>query len=195
MEICSNKKINFKYLLILIFIFSNICYADTTFKDIEKKKVSYLDFFLLNFENKLKSRTLVLRNEMFASRVQYSNIGLRVDYNSKDKKIFIDIYAIMDKVRYSKKKYTQKISDCNQVRNLIFFNKYGYKFFTQKRDPAFTVNIMNEKFKEIFFRNLNLDEEEIEFLINNMLVEVIIFHPITKKELTCSGKAIAYELS
>ena len=131
---------------------------------------------------------------MDASPIQYSNIGLRVDYNSKDKKIFIDIYAIMDKVRYSKKKYTQKISDCNQVRNLIFFNKYGYKFFTQKRDPSLTESIMNEKFIEIFFRNLNLDKKEIEFLVDSMFVEVVIFHPITKKELSCSGKANRYEL-
>ena len=79
MGICNNKKINIKYFLIFFFIFSNICHADTTFKDIEKKKVSYLDFFLLNFENKLKNRTQILRNEMFASRVQYSNIGTRID--------------------------------------------------------------------------------------------------------------------
>ena len=55
--------------------------------------------------------------------------------DKKKEKIFINLYAVMDKNRYSKKRYKQKMSDCNQIRNLIFYNKYGYKFFSQKRDP------------------------------------------------------------
>ena len=70
----------------------------------------------------------------------------------------------MDKNRYSKKKYKQKLSDCNQVRNLIFYRKNGYKFFTQKRDPALSVDIMEDIFKEVFFNNVSFEEKEIEFL-------------------------------
>ena len=57
---------------------------------------------------------------MLATRVQYSDVGTQVNLDNKKEEIFINIYAIMDKNRYSKKRYEQKLSDCNQVRNLIF---------------------------------------------------------------------------
>ena len=101
----------------------------------------------------------------------------------------------MDKSRYSKKKYRQKLSDCNQIRNLIFYRKHGYKFFTQKRDPALSVEIMEDIFKEVFFSNVSFEEKEIEFLLANMLLEITVYHPVTKKELICSGKINAYELN
>ena len=132
---------------------------------------------------------------MFATRVQYSNIGIQVDFDNKKEEIFITIYAIMDKYRYSKKRYKQKLSDCNQVRNLIFYKKHGYKFFTQKRDPALSQSVMEDIFKEVFFNNLSFDEKEIEFLLDNMFVDVTILHPVKKKELSCSGKVNAYELN
>ena len=132
---------------------------------------------------------------MFVLRVQYSNVGIQVNLDRKKEEIFINIYAIMDKHRYSKKKYKQKLSDCNQVRNLIFYKKHGYKFFTQKRDPALSQGVMEDIFKEVFFNNLSFDEKEIEFLIDNMFVDVTILHPVKKKELSCSGKVNAYELN
>ena len=100
----------------------------------------------------------------------------------------------MDKRRYSKKRYKQKLSDCNQVRNLIFYKKHGYKFFTQKRDPALSQGIMEDIFKEAFFNNINFNEKEIIFLLDKMFVKVIIFHPIEKRELSCYGKVNDYEL-
>ena len=132
---------------------------------------------------------------MLATRVQYSNIGIGVDFDNKREKILIKIYAVMDKNRYSKKKYNQKLSDCNQVRNLIFYKRQGYKFFTQKRDPALSQSVMEDIFKEVFFNNLSFDEKEIEFLLDNMFVDVTILHPVKKKELSCSGKVNAYELN
>ena len=100
----------------------------------------------------------------------------------------------MDKHRYSKKRYKQKLRDCNQVRNLIFYQKTGYKFFTQKRDSAFSQGIMEDVFKGVFLNNISFNEEEINFLLNKMFVDVTIFHPIRKTELTCSGKVNEYEL-
>ena len=100
----------------------------------------------------------------------------------------------MDKNRYKKKKYVPKLRDCNQVRNLIFYNKHGYKFFTQKRDPMLSQGVMIDIFKENFFYNTDFDDTEMEFLLDKMFVEVKIFHPIQKKELYCSGKINDYEL-
>ena len=196
MVICK-KKIIINIILNIIIIFSVIKpgHTELNFKSLETKQVSYLDFFLLKFENTLNKRSLILRKQLLATRVQYSNIGIGVDFDNKREKISIKIYAVMDKNRYSKKKYKQKLSDCNQVRNLIFYKRQGYKFFTQKRDPALSQSVMEDIFKEVFFNNLSFDEKEIEFLIDNMIVDVTILHPVKKKELSCSGKVNAYELN
>ena len=196
MVICK-KKIIINIILNIIIIFSVIKpgHTELNFKSLETKQVSYLDFFLLKFENTLNKRSLILRKQLLATRIQYSNIGIGVDFDNKREKISIKIYAVMDKNRYSKKKYKQKLSDCNQVRNLIFYKRQGYKFFTQKRDPALSQSIMEDIFKEVFFNNLSFDEKEIEFLLDNMFVDVTILHPVKKKELSCSGKVNAYELN
>ena len=196
MAICK-KKIIINIILNIIIIFSVIKpgHTELNFKSLETKQVSYLDFFLLKFENTLNKRSLILRKQLLATRVQYSNIGIGVDFDNKREKISIKIYAVMDKNRYSKKKYKQKLSDCNQVRNLIFYKRQGYKFFTQKRDPALSQSVMEDIFKEVFFNNLSFDEKEIEFLLDNMFVDVTILHPVKKKELSCSGKVNAYELN
>ena len=196
MAICK-KKIIINIILSVLLILAVIKpgYAELNFKSFETKKVSYLDFFLLKFENTITKRSQVLRRQLFATRVQYSNIGIQVDFDNKKEKITVNIYAIMDRNRYSKKNYKQKLSDCNQVRNLIFYQRHGYKFFTQKRDPALSQGVMEDIFKDAFFNNLSFNEREIKFLLNRMFVNVTILHPLKKKELSCSGKVNDYELN
>ena len=196
MVICE-KKIIINIILSVLLILAVIKpgYAELNFKSFETKKVSYLDFFLLKFENTITKRSRVLKRQLFATRVQYSNIGIQVDFDNKKEKITVNIYAIMDRNRYSKKNYKQKLSDCNQVRNLIFYQKHGYKFFTQKRDPALSQGVMKDIFKDAFFNNHSFNEREIKFLLNRMFVNVTIFHPLKKKELFCSGKVNDYELN
>ena len=169
--------------------------TEINFKSFKSKQVPYLDFFLLKFENTLARRSQILRRQLFATRVQYSNIRIQVDFDNKMEKISINIYTVMDRARYRKKNYKQKLSDCNQVRNLIFYQRHGYKFFTQKRDPTFSQGEMEDIFKEVFFNNLSFNEEEMKFLLNKMFVNVTIFHPIKKRELSCSGKINDYELN
>ena len=196
MAICK-KKIIINIILSALLIFAVIKPADAelNFKSFETKKVSYMDFFLLKFESLLIRRSQALRKQLFATRVQYSNIGIQVDFDNKREKISVNIYAIMDRNRYSKKKYEQKLRDCNQVRNLIFYQRHGYKFFTQKRYPTFSQGVMEDIFKEVFFKNLSFNEEEMKFLLNKMFVNVTILHPIKKRELSCSGKVNDYELN
>ena len=194
MAICKKKILNIILSLFLIFIFTNSSYGSQIFKQLENKKVSYLDFFLLKFENTLSKRAQVLRRQLLATRVQYSDVGTQVNLDNKKEEIIVNIYAIMDKNRYSRKRYEQKLSDCNQVRNLIFYQKHGYKFFTQKRDPALSQGIMEDIFKEVFFNNINFNEKEINFLLDKMFVNVTILHPIKKRELSCYGKVNDYEL-
>ena len=195
MAICKKKIIiSTFFTTLLIFCFINSGYADLTFKKLENKKVPFLDFFLLKFETTLVKRSQILRSQVFASRIQYQNINIQVDYDKNGEKFFIKMYAVMDKNRYSKKNYRQKLSDCNQIRNLIFYQRHGYKFFTQKRDPALSQGLMEDIFKEVFFNNISFNEKEINFLLDKMFVNVTILHPIKKRELSCYGKVNDYEL-
>ncbi len=182
------------FILFFTIILTNFSYGEVTFESLKTKEASYLDFFLLKFENNLLTRTQILRRQAIPTRVQYSHVSAKVQYKNKENKIFINMYAVMDKVRYLKKKYREKLSDCNQIRNLIFYRKHGYKFFTQKRDPSFSENTMNDIFKKVFFANTSFGEKEIKFLIDKMFVNVTIFNPIKKTELSCAGKVNQYVL-
>jgi len=195
MGICKKKIINIILCLFFIFFFTNFVNGEQSFEQFNKKKVSYLDFFLLKFENTLVKRADILRRQMVPTRVQYSNIGMNVNFDKKREEISVNIYAVMDKQRYAKKRYKQKISDCNQIRNLIFYQKHGYKFFTQKRDPSLSKNLMEEIFIDVFFNNLSFNKKEMSFLLDKMFVYVTIFHPLNKKELSCKGKVNDYLLN
>ena len=196
MVICK-KKVIINIILVILLTLAVIKPANTeiNFKSFKSKHVPYLDFFLLKFENTLARRSQILRKQLFATRVQYSNIRIQVDFDNKKEKISVNIYAVMDRARYRKKNYNQKLRDCNQVRNLIFYQRHGYKFFTQKRDSTFSQGAMEDIFKEVFFRNLSFNEDEMKFLLNKMFVNVTILHPIKKRELSCSGKENDYELN
>ena len=194
MEICKIKFINIILIFLLIFAFIKKTNAEINFQTLENKKVSYLDFFLLKFENKLTKRVHILRRQALATRVQYSSIAIEVALNNNEE-IFVKMYAIMDKKRYSKKNYKQKLSDCNQVRNLIFYSKHGYKFFTQKRDPSLSTGLMEDIFVDVFFNNIRFTKNEIKFLLDRMFVDITIFNPVKKIELRCSGKVNQYELN
>ena len=187
------KKI-FANLLVLIF-FSTLSYAAESFDSIKQKKTSYLDFILLKLENRIIHKSQILRPQsMVATRVQYSKVGIQVKYNQNEEKISVIIRAIMDKLRYAKKPYNQKLSDCNQVRNLIFYGKTGYSFFTQKRSNILSEGDMEEIFESQFLYNLSLNDKEMDYLLDNILVEVTVFNPVTKKILSCRGKVQDWEL-
>ena len=195
METCNKKKIiNIILNVFLLIIFVNFSYAEVNFENIKDKKVSYLDFFLLKYENELVKRSANLRSQILVTRVQYSAINIKVNFEKKNNRIDTILYAVMDRNRYSKKKYEQKLRDCNQVRNIILYGKVGYKLFSQKRNPSFSEGVMEDIFKSVFFDNLTFSDEEIKFLLDNMFIKVTIFHPIKKTKLVCSGKINDYEL-
>ena len=180
MVICKKKIIiSIFFTTLLIFCFINSGYADLTFKKLENRKVPFLDFFLLKFETTLVKRSQILRSQAFVTRIQYQNINIQIDYDKKGEKIFIEMYAVMDKNRYSKKNYAQKLSDCNQIRNLIFYQRAGYKFFTQKRDPILSKGTMEDIFKEVFlffFKSSNVDAIKVVCVNNkNIIVNITFF--------------------
>ena len=137
MAICKKKIADFIFYICLIFIITNSVYS-ATFNQIENKKTSYLDFILLKIENRLIQRHGLLGAQPMALRIQYQKVGSQVDFSKKESKIIISIMGVMDKKRYSQKKYTPKLSDCNILRNILLYGKYGYNLIFQKRNKYLT---------------------------------------------------------
>jgi hypothetical protein len=182
MGICK-KKILF---LIIFLFFNNNLFADT-FDELKNiRKTSYLDFIILKIEQKLIQRHGFLRAQAMPLRIQYQNIGSQVNFIETDSKIEITIMGVMDKRRYSKKKYTPKVTDCNVLRNLLLYKKYGYNIF-QKKNSSLTGNYMKNYFKSIFLSNLSLSDKEQDFIIRNIKIKVNIVDPVRGNDLFCSG--------
>ena len=131
---------------IIFLLFTQTTLVATSFDDLEKKKTSYLDVVLLKIEQRLIQRHGLLGPQFMALRIQYQNVGSQVDFFKKESKIIISIIGVMDKRRYSQKKYIPKVSDCNILRNILLYGKYGYNAIFQKRNKFLT----NAHMEEIF---------------------------------------------
>jgi len=182
MAICKKKIFFF-----LLFLFFNTNSFANTFDELKNiRKTSYLDFVLLKIEQKLIQRHGYLRAQAMPLRIQYQNIGSQVDFVEKDSKIEITIMGIMDKRRYSKKKYVPRVTDCNVLRNLLLYKKYGYNIF-QKKNSYLTEDYMENYFKSTFLTNLSLSDKEQNFIVRNIKIKVNIVDPVRGNNLFCSG--------
>ena len=178
-----------KILTVIFLLLTQASFATSTFDDLKKsKKTSYLDFILLKIEQRLIQRHGLLGTQQFALRIQYQNVGSQVDFSDKDSKIIITIMGIMDKTRYSKKKYIPKISDCNVLRNILLYGKYGYSLIFQKRNKYLSNTNMEEIFMSRFLNNLSLSENEKNYIVNNTLAKVQVIDPVRGNDIFCTGK-------
>jgi|TARA_B100000959_G_scaffold115606_1_gene121757 hypothetical protein len=181
-------------LTISILFFFQAAYSDSEFKKLkEDQSVSYLDFILLKIEGRLIQRHGLLGPQMVPVRVQFQHIGSQVDFNEKDSKIIISIRGVMDKARYSKKKYIPKFIDCNILRNILMYGKQGYNLLSRKRNSFLTNAVMEEMFISNFLNNLSITEKQKEFILNNTFARVEIVDPVRGNNIFCKGK-IAEEL-
>ena len=130
----------------------------------------------------------------FALRIQYQKVGSQVDFVEKESKILISIIGVMDKKRYSSKKYVPKISDCNILRNILMYGKQGYNVIFKKRNSYLTDSIMEEIFTSWFLKNLSLSKEEKNFILTNTSANVQILDPVRGNDISCSGN-VARELN
>jgi len=181
-------------LTILILFFFQTAYSDSEFTILKKNQsVSYLDFILLKIEGRLVQRHGLLGPQMVPVRVQFQHIGSQVDFNEKKSKIIISIRGVMDKARYSKKKYIPKVIDCNILRNILMYGKQGYNLISRKRNSYLTNTEMEEIFLSTFLNNLSITEKQKSFILNNTFARVEIIDPVRGNDVFCQGK-IAEEL-
>ena len=179
-----------KIIFIIIFLlFTQTTLAVSIFEDLkENKKTSYLDFVLLKIEQRLIQRHGLLGAQFMVLRIQYQNVGSQVDFLEKESKITISIIGVMDKTRYSQKKYIPKISDCNVLRNILLYGKYGYNLIFQKRNTFLTNADMEEIFLTRFLHNLSLSKKEKNYILNNTLARVQVIDPVRGNDIFCVGK-------
>ena len=160
-----------------------------TFDDLKQdRKIAYLDLILLKIEQRLIQRHGLLGPQKLALRVQYQSVISQVEFSAKDSQILISIIGVMDKRRYQKKKYKPKLADCNILRNILLYGKYGYNVFFQKRNKHLTEDDMKNIFESRFLNNLSLSKEEKNFIIINTQVKAQIIDPVKGNDFFCSGK-------
>ena len=176
-------------LVVSILFFFQTVNAASEFNKLKKNQnVSYLDFILLKIEGRLIQRHSLLGPQMVPVRVQFQHIGSQVDFNNEESKIIISIRGIMDKSRYSKKKYIPKITDCNILRNVLLYGKQGYNLISRKRNSHLTKADMEEIFISKFLNNLSITEKQKIFITNNTFARVEIVDPIRGNDIFCNGK-------
>ncbi len=181
------------FIILLLFLNQNSL-AETAFKDLQDKKTSYLDFVLTKIESRLVQRHNLLGTQMMPVRIQFQNVGSQVDFFSKESRIVISIRGVMDKNRYSKKKYIPKLTDCNILRNILLYGKQGYHLILKKRNKFLTDSDMKDIFISRFLNNLTLSDEEKIYITENTFARVQIIDPVRGNDVFCSGN-IAKELN
>ena len=190
MEICKISRI---IIFIIFFSFSSSVKSEIKLLDI---KVSAVDLILLKYEIFLTKNfsRLYKGGGTPQTIILYQYIDSTVKY-TEENSFFVNIYAYMDRNRYTiKKKYNPKISDCNAVRNKIFLNKVGYNFLTQKKNNFVSESAITNVISNRILSLSGLSVEDKERLINNTQIEIEIVHPNKFNSIKCRGRINQVEL-
>ena len=160
------------------------------------RKVSAVDLILLKYEIFLTKNFNRLYNVggIPQSMILYQYVDSTVKY-TEENGFFVNIYAYMDRFRYTKKKkYSPKISDCNAVRNKIFLNKIGYNLITQKKNNFVSESELTEIIASRILSLSGISIEDKEILINDTQIEIEIIHPNKFNSIKCKGRINQVEL-
>ena len=190
MEICKILRI----LIVLIFFTSSTPIKSEI--NLLDKKVSAVDLILLKYEIFLTKsfNRLYKGGGAPQTMILYQYIDSTVKY-TEENGFFVNIYAHMDRIRYTKiKKYSPKISDCNAVRNKIFLNKVGYDFFTQKKNNFVSESELTDIISNRILSLSGISVEDKEKLISDTQIEIKIIHPNKFNSIECRGRINQVEL-
>ena len=180
----------FKIALMFSFFILSVIASE---KDLKNKFLPLRDFIVLKYDLFLQKNLKNLYKGGGFTGVAYQSLNYRINMNSNES-ILITLNATMDKKRYSSKKYYPKLKDCNQIRNKIFTNKYGYSLFSQKLNNLVNDELLSKTIDEKILNISSLSKELKKKIIENTNININIFHPNTSNNLNCSGKLIDAEL-
>ena len=190
MVIC---KILRTFIIIIFFTVSSSVKSEINLLD---RKVSAVDLILLKYEIFLTKNfnRLYQKSGIPQTMILYQYIDSTVKYNEENG-FFVNIYAYMDRRRYTKeKKYSPKISDCNAVRNKIFLNKVGYDLLNQKKNNFVSESEITNIIASRILSLSGISFEDKERIINDTQIEIKIIHPNKFNSIECRGNINQVEL-
>ncbi len=183
----------FRIILLILTLFK-FTYLSSNEINLEKKFVSIKDFLVLKFDLFFKNNSSNLFKGGGMTGVAYQNLNYNIKIN-KENIITIELNAIMNESRYSSKKYYPKLKDCNQVRNKIVVNKYGYSFFSQNFNNLVNNETLSNSINEHVLNISSLDSNLKKQVLENTEIKINVIHPKKKYNFSCGGKLIDSELS
>ena len=187
------KKIKKIIFVFLLSFFINLNFLNSNEVNLNEKYILLKDFIVLKYELFLVENMPNLQKGSGLTHVAYQNISYEVDIN-KDNKITIILNAIMNKKRYTTKKYKPKLSDCNQIRNKIFTNKYGYSLFKRSLNNMVNSESLSSSINENVLNISSLNDKARNEIINSTYIYVNILHPKKINNISCKGKLNDNEL-
>jgi len=178
--------------LIFFLLIPNTLSAENPLKS---SKISIVDLLVLKYDlyiEKIKPRVLAKTKKGFM--VHYDRIEQQINFDENDN-INIIISAYMSIHRYTKvKKYIPKLIDCNVIRNRMIANKNGYSLITNKKNYSVSEEILFDEIKKNVFNLKNFSDKAIDESLENTTIKINIIHPLSKFDLSCSGKITQLEL-
>ena len=184
-------KIKYFFFIIIFISFINVHAKTDT---LDNKFLPLKDFIILKFDLFIQKNIRNLVQGGGVAAVSYQSVNYNVNM-VKNNDIFISIDAIMNKKRYTSKKYYPKIKDCNQIRNKIFVNKYGYSTFKQKFNNLVNEDILINKINDNILNISLLNDDSKNKILNKTRIKINIIHPTIERNISCSGKLVDTKLN
>tara|TARA_B100000674_G_scaffold601_1_gene484 strand:- start:96 stop:668 length:573 start_codon:yes stop_codon:yes gene_type:complete len=178
-----------KKIFLLIFFLLNISNLEAQSRKFDNKFVPLKDFLILKFDLYFKENSQNLFKGGGITHIAYEKLDYEISVNEKEH-FFVSINAIMDKKRYSSKRYYPKLRDCVQVRNKLIEDKFGYSFIKQRFNNLVNNETLFNSINQSILNISSLDKELKKEIIENIEVEINILHPQLHKSVSCNGKLI-----
>ena len=177
-------KTNFFLAIIFLSIFFKVNANEI---NLEKKFPSLKDFLILKFDLYFKENiSRVYKGGGFTS-IAFQKIDYKIKINNNDE-IKILLNAVMDKKRYSSKKYYPKLKDCIKIRNKILVNKSGYSFIKQEFNNLVSNENLSKSINEKVLNISSLNDDLRQKILNKTVVKINVIHPKLEKNKSCGGR-------
>tara|TARA_B110000211_G_scaffold26864_1_gene27357 strand:- start:592 stop:1155 length:564 start_codon:yes stop_codon:yes gene_type:complete len=186
-----NMKIKFFFFIIILISFINV-HAKTD--SLDAKFIPLKDFIILKFDIFIQKSINNLAPGGGITGISFQSINYDLEMDKKNN-ILISIDAVMNKKRYTKKKYYPKMRDCNQVRNKIFVNKYGYSPFRQNFNNLVNKDILTNKINDNVLNISTLNDDFKNKILDKTKIKINVLHPKAERNISCSGNLTDTELN
>lgn len=183
-------KTKFFIIFFLLFNFSNL---KADINNLDKNYIPLRDFIILKFDLFIERNLINIFRGGGITGVKYQNVNYKAKFK-KNNNLIITFEATMDKKRYKSKKYFPKVKDCNQLRNKIFTNKYGYSLFSQKLNNLVNEDIISGSINEKILNITSLNNETKKEILEKTEIKISILHPNNERNIVCYGKISDIEL-